>query len=127
MRIAASTDKGGLDDIVTPQFGRTPSFTIVEFDGSIRSVEVVINAASKQSGGAGIAASQLMVDRGVEVVLTGNVGPKAMNVLKAANIRIYRADGLKVEEAVKKLAKGELEEIQAPGRGMGKGSGGGWR
>ena len=129
MKITATTSSGGLDDIVTPQFGRAASFTIVEYDGEPRSVEVVENRGAMQSSGAGIAAAQILVDRGVEVLLTGNVGPKAIGVLRSAGIRIYRADGLRVREAVEKYIKGELEEISAPtgmgmgGRGMGGGRG----
>ncbi len=136
MKIAATTLNGGLDDTVTPQFGRTVSFTIVEYDNGFRSVEVVENRGAMQSSGAGIAAAQTLVDRGVEVLLTGNVGPKAIGVLKSAGIRIYRADGLKVREAVEKFINGDLEEISTPtgmgmgggrgmGRGMGRGAGGG--
>mgnify|MGYP000318297175 CR=1 FL=1 len=128
MKIAATTLEGGLDDIIVQQFGRAPSFTIVEFDGKeARSIEVIKNPAVNQARGAGIAASQLLVDRGVKVVLTGNVGPKAMDVLKSAGIKIYRAGGMKVEDALLKFANGELEEITTAifGWGPGKGSGGG--
>lgn len=131
MRIAATTSKGGLEDIVTPQFGRAGTFTIVDYDGKIRDVEVVENKAASQASGAGVAASQTLVDKKVEVLLTGNVGPKAMNVLRAAGIKIFMAEGLKVKDAIEMFAKGKLEEISSPGRGMGRrgsqgmGSGGG--
>lgn len=127
MRIAATTTNGGLDDIVTPQFGRTASFTILDldYDGKIRNVEIVENTAALQSSGAGIAASQMLVDKKVEVLLTGNIGPKALNVLRAAGIRIFRADGLRVRDAVEMFARGELEGISSAdtGRGMGGGKG----
>ncbi len=133
MRIAATTQNGGLQDTIIPQFGRAPTFTIVEVEGDkIKSVEVVENRAAQQLSGAGISAAQTVIDKGVQVVLTGNVGPKAMSVLSSAKIRIYSAAGLTVEEAVKKLIAGELNEITTPsggmGRGMGRGMGGGrWR
>lgn len=125
MKIAATCQKGGLEDIITPQFGRAPVFTIVEFDGEVKSFEVVKNPAADLPSGAGITAAQLLTDKGVKVLLTGNVGPKAMNALKAANIEIYRADGVTVKEAVKMLAEGKLEKITSPagGRGMGRGGG----
>ncbi len=132
MKIAATTLNGGLDDLITPQFGRAASFTIVEYDDGMKSVEVVENKGAMQSSGAGIAAAQMLVDRDVKVLLTGNVGPKAMSVLRSAGIRIYRAEGLRVREAIERYAKGELEEVSVPtgmgkgGRGMGMG-GGRWR
>ena len=123
MRIAATTLKGGIDDIVSPQFGRTATFTIVDYDGGVKNVEIVENRAASQASGAGIAAAQTLVDSKVKVLLTGHVGPKAMNVLKAAGLRVFAADGLKVEKAVEKFVKGELEEITSPSVGVGKGTG----
>jgi len=127
MKIAATCLRGGLDDVITPQFGRANVFTIVEFDGEIKSTEIVKNPAVDLPSGAGITAAQLLIDKGVKVLLTGNVGPKAMSVLKSANIEVYRADGMKVEEAVRKFAEGKLEKITvARGGGRGGGRGGRW-
>jgi len=116
MRIAVSTTSGGLDDKVSEVFGRAVSFTIVDVEnGEIKSVEVVRNDFAVRGGGAGIAVSQFLADKGVNVVITGNVGPNALSVLSSAGIKVYRAGGLKVSEAIEKLLKGELEQITVPG------------
>ncbi len=132
MKIAATTVKGGLDDTIIDIFGRAPYFTIVEVDnGKILDVEVVKNDNAAASGGAGIAAAQLMIEKGVSSVLTGRVGPNAFNVLSSAGINVYDAAGLKVRDAIEKLLNGELETVASPGkgggmgRGMGRGRGGG--
>ncbi len=133
MIVAATTLKGGIEDTITPQFGRAATFTIVEISGEeIVNSRVIENAAASRPSGAGIAASQTLIDSGVEILLTGNVGPKAMNVLRSAGIRIYRADGMTVKKAVERLLNGDLEEIVSPGgfggkmgRGRGSGAGGG--
>ncbi len=115
MKIAVSTTEGGLDDRVSDVFGRAVSFTIVDVeDGDIKSVEVVRNDFAVRGGGAGIAVSQFLADKGVEVVLTGNVGPNALSVLNSAGIKVYRAGGMKVKEAIEKFLKGELEQILVP-------------
>ncbi len=115
MRIAVSTTSGGLDDKVSEVFGRAVSFTIVDVeDGDIRNVDVIRNDFAVRGGGAGIAVSQFLADKGVEVVLTGNVGPNALSVLNSAGIKVYRAGGLKVSEAIEKFLKGELEQILVP-------------
>jgi len=122
MRVAISTTNGGLDDRVSDVFGRTMSFTIVDIEnGEIRGVEVVKNEFAMRGGGAGIAVSQLLADKGVDVVVTGNVGPNAMSILSSAGIRVYRCSGLKVRDAIERLVRGELEEIRSPGRPMGRG------
>ncbi|RUM33844.1 MAG: dinitrogenase iron-molybdenum cofactor [Archaeoglobus sp.] len=127
MKIAASTSRGGLDDVVIEIFGRAPNFTIVEVDGAeIKDVEIVNNERAMAGGGAGIAAAQLMIDKNVSCVLTGNIGPNAYNVLTSAGIKIYRAAGMNVREAVEKAIRGELENITSSGGGgrMGRGMGG---
>ena len=119
MKIAVSTTSGGLDDKVSDVFGRAVSFTIVEIEnGEIKNVEVVRNDFAVRGGGAGVAVSQFLIDRGVEVVLTGNVGPNALTVLNSAGVKVYRAGGLSVKEAIEKFLKGELEQITSPSEPM---------
>jgi len=48
MRIAATTSKGGIEDIIQPQFGRAATFTIVDYDGEVKNVEIVENRAASQ-------------------------------------------------------------------------------
>jgi predicted Fe-Mo cluster-binding NifX family protein len=45
-------------------------------------------------------------------VITGNVGPNAMNVLRAANIDIYKGNVASVKENVELFKQGTLEKIQ---------------
>ncbi len=115
MKIAISTSTGGLDDKVSDVFGRTGSFTIVEVvDGEIKNIEIVKNEFAVRGGGAGIAVSQFLADKGVEVVLTGSIGPNALSVLNSAGIKAYRASGMKVSEAIKRFLNNELEQIKSP-------------
>ncbi|OPZ88592.1 MAG: Dinitrogenase iron-molybdenum cofactor [Firmicutes bacterium ADurb.Bin419] len=52
-----------------------------------------------------------MVDKGVKAVITGNVGPNAMNVLKTAEIDIYRGTAVSLKENLEKFNKGLLDKI----------------
>ncbi|WP_457549090.1 NifB/NifX family molybdenum-iron cluster-binding protein [Archaeoglobus sp.] len=115
MKVAVSTTSGGLDDKVSEVFGRAVSFTIVDVeDGDIRNIEIVRNDFAVRGGGAGVAVSQFLADKGVNAVITGNVGPNALAVLNSAGIKVYRGSGLTVKEAIEKLIRGELEEITSP-------------
>ncbi len=124
MKIAVSTISGGLDDNVSEMFGRAASFTLVDVEnGEIKNVEVVRNDFAVRGGGAGVAVSQFLVNKGVNAVITGNVGPNALAVLSSAGVKVYKGSGLTVREAVGRLVEGKLEEITTPSKpkmGMGR-------
>jgi len=107
---------------VNPVFGRCPGFLIVEAEGGeIKESEFIENAAGKVAQGAGISAAQKVVELGVKAIITGNMGPNAIMVLQKEGIRVYRADGMNIKDAVKMLNMGRLEELKsAEGHGMGK-------
>jgi predicted Fe-Mo cluster-binding NifX family protein len=109
MKICISSTGNSVDSTMDPRFGRAAYFVITNTD-SMES-EIIPNSAANSGGGAGITSGQLMVDKGVGAVITGNVGPNAMNVLKAAKIEIYRGESTSVQENIEKFKKGLLEKI----------------
>jgi len=128
MKIAVSASGGTLDANVDPRFGRCPYFVIVETeDNRIKSHEVVSNQAVQAMRGAGIQAAQSVVNKGAEVVITGNIGPNAFSVLSQTGIKIVTGVSGKVSEVVKKYLKGKLKEITKPSFGFGMGRGFGRR
>jgi len=75
MRVAVSATGPTLDAEVEPRFGRCPYFIIVDPD--TMQFEALENSSAMQAGGAGISTGQMIVSKGVQVVLTGNCGPNA--------------------------------------------------
>jgi predicted Fe-Mo cluster-binding NifX family protein len=87
VKIAISANEGSLDSEVDPRFGRARFYLVV--DGDTQGVEVIDNQGTDDMPhGAGIAAVETMVRRGVATVLTGHVGPKAEQGLRAAGIEV---------------------------------------
>ena len=132
MKIAVATEIGGLEDVVSPVFGRCRTFTIVETDRrDVKKVDVVSNASAQAMRGAGIQAAQTLVNLGVNAVIAGNFGPNAFNVLNQAGVALYMGAGMRVKDAVKALLNGSLQGITSsgqpgfygPGMGMGRGMG----
>ncbi len=123
----AISSTGNTDSALSdPRFGRCEYFAIYNPKNS--TYTFIENKAQSASGGAGIAASQQLIDIGVETVLTGNLGPNAYNVLKSAGIRAYRTASVKVCEAVELFKNGKLAAIDEAGEahaGMKKGFRGG--
>jgi predicted Fe-Mo cluster-binding NifX family protein len=107
MKIAVSVSGQTLDDQVDPRFGRCQNFLIVDAD--TMEYETVANTAATQGGGAGIAASQIIADKGVEVVLTGNCGPNAFEVLEKAGINVFTSVSGPIKEAVESYKSGKLQ------------------
>lgn len=115
MKIAVSATEGSLDANVDPRFGRCAYFIIVETeDKEIKSHEVVSNEAVQAMRGAGIQAAQTVANKGAEVVITGNIGPNAFNLLSQTGIKVITGVSGSVKEAVEKYLKGELKETSGP-------------
>jgi len=127
MKICVSAFSGSLDAEVDSRFGRCAYFVIV--DSETMDFNAISNESSSAAHGAGIQAAQTVANMGVEVVLTGNVGPNAFSVLSAAGIKIVTGASGSVREAVEKYKKGQLKEVGNPtvgghfgmGRGRGRG------
>ena len=112
MRIAITATAPDLDAKVDPRFGRCPFFLIVETDDL--SFEAMENPNVTQGSGAGIQSAQLMAERGVTHVLTGNCGPNAHQALTAAGIAVVVGCTGTVREAVEQFLAGQLAAAQQP-------------
>lgn len=90
-------------------FARAPYMYL--FDTEKKEGTYIDNSASYQTGGAGINASQLLADKGVQVLLAPKVGENAAKVLKVAKIKVYKSVGSDIEGNLDGFLKGILEEI----------------
>ena len=123
MKICVSASSGSLDANVDSRFGRCPYFVVV--DSETMEFTAVSNDSTYAAHGAGIQAAQTVTNMGVKVVITGNVGPNAFNVLSATGIKIVTGASGSVKDAVEKYKSGQLREVGNPTVGghfgMGKG------
>ncbi|MCK4248472.1 MAG: NifB/NifX family molybdenum-iron cluster-binding protein [Candidatus Omnitrophica bacterium] len=116
MKICVTAQGDNLDAQVDPRFGRCQYFIIV--DQETLEFEAIENSSAQAMGGAGIQSGQLISGKGVEVVLTGNVGPNAFQTLEAAGVKVITGmAGGSVKEAVEKFKKGELKTVDGPSVG----------
>lgn len=103
-----------LNSLISPRFGRAPYFIILNKEGKLEEV------LSNQEGmgamrGAGIAAGQKIVSKGIKILITGNVGPNSFDVLTQAGVKIFLAPfDLTVEEAFLMWSEGKLNQLKIP-------------
>ena len=130
MKIGVSATGRDLNAMVDQRFGRCSCFLIIDTD--TMDFESISNESAMSSGGAGIQAAQTVAKAGVEVVVTGNMGPNAFQTLSAAGIMVFTGANGTVKEAIEKYKKGELKKLEsasvnshfgmkATGRGFGRG------
>ena len=121
MKMAVSAAGTDLDAQVDPRFGRCQHFIVVDPD--TMEFEALDNSSAMSAGGAGVATGQMIAGKGVDVVLTGNCGPNAFQVLNAAGIGVMTGVSGAVRDAVEGYKSGRYQAISkanvAPHSGMG--------
>jgi len=129
MKICVTATAGDLNAQVDPRFGRSQYFAFVDSD--TMAFEAMPNEAIAAPGGAGIQAAQTVLNRGGNVVISGNIGPNAFQVLSTAGVKIATGAYGTVKEAVEMYKTGKLSEAGIStvaahaGMGAGVGAGGG--
>ncbi|MBN2720613.1 MAG: 4Fe-4S binding protein [Proteobacteria bacterium] len=124
MKIAITSMGPTLDDRVEARFGRCPYFVIIDTE-SMR-FEAIENPNTALGGGAGIQSAQLMAEKDVRAILTGNCGPNAFQVFRAAGVEVIVGMSGLVRDVVDRFKRGEFSttaEANVPSHfGMGASS-----
>lgn len=112
MKIAVTSTGSDLEAEVDPRFGRCAYFLIVETDDL--SFEAVENPNVALGGGAGIQSAQMMAEKDVKHVLTGNCGPNAHQTLSAAGIGAIVGCSGSVRQVIEQYKAGQLTAAGDP-------------
>ncbi|MBN1501371.1 MAG: NifB/NifX family molybdenum-iron cluster-binding protein [Spirochaetes bacterium] len=109
MRIAIPTSDR---KTVCEHFGRAGYFAVIdsnEKEFTFIDNQINLNAAQ----GAGIQSSTALINDGVKTVLSPHIGPKAYDVLKSANVKMFLINetDLTLEDAFSKFINNELTEM----------------
>ena len=111
MKIVVTANGTSLDTHVCPVFGRCTDLVFVDTD-TMR-FEAMVNPEGASVRGAGFQAAELVVERGAQAVVTGNVGPNAFGVLQAAGVPVYLCGGGTVREAIGAYKAGRLQSVES--------------
>ena len=109
MKIAIPADECNKNSQVCMSYGRTSVFAV--YDTETKEYTFLDNSAAASQGGAGIKASQMLIDNGVTVVITQRLGQNAADVLNVAKVSIMEAVAGDVEANVNEYLAGKLSEL----------------
>lgn len=112
MRIAVSADdRAGLDGVVSPHFGRCPSFVLVDVDGcEVRQVKVVENPyyGRHQPG----QVPKFINEQDADVMLTGGMGRRAITFFEEFGIEAVTGASGSVRRSLEQYLGGALDGAQ---------------
>lgn len=120
MKLAIPVDEKTMESNVCESFGRTPYYLI--YDTETKESTFLENSAASSAGGAGIKAAQLVVDQKVDALLTPRCGEHAAEVIKAADIKLFKTTSRSIKESLDAYLAGTLpvlDEIHAGFHGHG--------
>lgn len=110
IKVCVSSTDGKLDSAIDPRFGRCAYFILLEIEnGEIKKESSIKNSARENPSGAGIGAAEKAGQLGTDVLITGNVGPKAKEILDKLRIKVVAGQG-SAKEALDIFLKKELPQ-----------------
>ena len=119
MKIAITAATTGALGLMDGRFGRAPYFLF--FDTRAKTWETFDNIQNAETEhGVGIQAAQTIERLGAKVLITGQVGPKALQVLRANATRVYCVEPGQVNDILSAFLEGHFVEYFAPNEKRGE-------
>ena len=98
MKIAISSKENTEHSLVADRFARCEHFIIYDHDTLL--FTSVVNTAKNEGSGAGGKAVKILGDLNIDIVLAPELGPKALEALKAFGMKSYQYPREKTVRAV---------------------------
>ena len=109
MKFAIPVEDKSMENNVCMSFGRAPYFLIYDTDSKEKIF--IDNSGAASQGGAGIKAAQTVVDSNAGALFTHRCGENAAEVLKSANIKIYKIAFDSKQKNIEAFAAGRLSVL----------------
>ena len=105
------TEDVGLNSRLSEHFGRAPYFMVIEIssEGEILKIEAIPNT-SEHFGGFGRPPDRIL-RLNPTVLITYNIGPRALNMFQQARVTVLTANAPTVREVIEAFKRGQLEEL----------------
>ncbi len=118
MKVVIAANGPTLDSPVAKRFGHAPYYLMV--NTATLQLQVIDNndhhdeADNHGQHDESHAIVPQLVGQGVELFITGNIGPHAFELIHSLDRRVALARGMSASEALARLQRGELEILSAP-------------
>jgi predicted Fe-Mo cluster-binding NifX family protein len=113
MKVAITSQGPKVESEIDPRFGRARYFIVVDTEsGQFTTHDNQKNVDAVQ--GAGIQAGRTVIELGAGALITGHIGPKALDTLQAAGVEVYSGVSGTVQDAVGVFKRGGLETVDKP-------------
>lgn len=109
MKVLIAAKGPSLDSSISKRFGHAPYYLLV--DTATTQVQAIDNSDHDDETHAIIPE---MIGQGVEVFITGNIGPSAFKIVRSLHRQVALARHMSAGEALDRLSRGELEILSAP-------------
>ena len=113
MKVAITAKGPNLACQIDTRFGRAEHILIVDTNTGLCETHDNSSVAQANSG-AGVQAGKSVVDLGARALITGNVGPKAFQVLQSGGVEVYEVVDSTAQDALRAFEVGELKPIIQP-------------
>jgi len=97
MKIAIGSEGKTSKDLVSKVCGRATYFQIYE---DAKLVEVIKNPFKVGGGGAGSGVAKMLIDKGVEKIICGKLGPNMVQWLEEKKVPYEEIEGMPVKEVI---------------------------
>ncbi|MGI6097609.1 MAG: NifB/NifX family molybdenum-iron cluster-binding protein [Dethiobacteria bacterium] len=109
MKIAITVKDKNPGSQIDLRFGRCAFFAI--YTDEDKQWRFLPNPGAGEGTGAGVKAAQFILEEGVDLLFTGELGPNAMQTIEAAGIKVYSLPEIPATEALERYIRGELESM----------------
>jgi predicted Fe-Mo cluster-binding NifX family protein len=97
---------------VDNRFGRCSFFVVVNPESM--EFDAIENPGLKERDAAGVQASRILMEKGVDTVVVKNIGHNALVTLDGAGIKVYVGAAGTVLNAIENLKRGEVTSVERP-------------
>jgi predicted Fe-Mo cluster-binding NifX family protein len=100
---------GGMEEAVSQHFGRSATFTLVNLDTN--EVQVLQNIGEHMGGS--VLPTDILRDRGVNVMIVGGLGPRAIQAFAEQCIEVFVGASGTVRDAISDWREGNLTKASS--------------